>query len=179
MQRTNLIGVKELSVDTNLINLDYIKRYLSIDTDTHNILLEDLCKSATVEIEKFAGISIYAKTIRAEWLEAYEFVNLPKPIINEILTVKNGLDDTLTIETDYKVRGDDKKRICGDFINGLVVTYTAGYGINCPSDLKLAIVKNIAENFEQRTGIVMNNSNLLPNNWRTIALTYRPSWLMF
>ncbi len=178
MPTTNLIDVSESAVE-ELINLDYIKRYSSIDTDMHDILLESLLKSAIKEIETFAGISITKKTIRAEWSEAYTYVNLPKPIINEIVTVKDGEDNALTLNTNYKVRGQDKKRIYGDFSNGLVVTYNAGYGVDCPDDLKLAIVKNVADNFEQRTGIVFNNSNLLPNSWHTIAIKYRPTWVMF
>lgn len=152
---------------------------MTIETDTHDVLLNDLIKSARTEVEKLGGISIVEKTIRAEWSEAYEYVRLPYPKIKDIDTVYDGNETELELSNSYSVRGQDKKTIFGDFPGGLVVTYTAGYGDSTPEDLKLAIAKKVSEDFEQRTGIALESNSLLHNNWRPTVLNYRPTWMMF
>jgi uncharacterized phiE125 gp8 family phage protein len=178
MATTNLIDVTFSSEGSEVVDLTYVKLYAAISTSTHDTLLTSLIKAARIEIEKLASISIVTKTVRAEWDYVNESVVLPYPKINSITSLVSG-EDTLTLDTDYTVKGSSKKTIYGTFVNGLVATYTAGYGDSTPEDLKLAIAKHALENFEQRTGIVTNSSNVLPNNWRVTALNYRPTWLMF
>jgi uncharacterized phiE125 gp8 family phage protein len=178
MATTNLIDVTFSSIGSEVVDLAYVKLYAAISTSTHDTLLTSLIKAARVEIEKLASIAIVTKTVRAEWDYVNESVVLPYPIINSINSVVSG-EDTLVLDADYIVKGSKKKTIYGTFVNGLVVTYTAGYGSSTPEDLKLAIVKHVVDNFVQRYGISLSSSSILPNNWRTIALNYRPTWMMF
>jgi len=175
---TTLIDVSFSDEQSEVIDLDYLKRYMTIETDTHDVLLNDLIKSARTEVEKLGGISIVEKTIRAEWEQAYEYVRLPYPKIKSITSLKDGESTSLDI-TNYNVRGQDKKTIYGNFSTGLVVEYVAGYGDDTPEDLKLAIAKKVSEDFEQRTGIALESNSLLPNNWRPTVINYRPTWMMF
>ncbi len=176
---TNLISVEREITGAEVVDVAFVKRFLSISTDVHNTLLNDLIISAREEIEQVAGISIVEQTITAEWTEAYGETKLPNPKILSIVSVKNGLSEDLTLNTGYKVFGQSKKTIIGDFPKGLIVEYKAGYGSNTPNDLKLAIAKHVTENFEIRTGISIGNqsANLLPNNWRNTAINYRPTWI--
>lgn len=175
MPITNLIDISVVEEQAEVIDLAYVKKYLVISTDSFDSLLNDLIKAARIEVEKLAQISIVEKTIKAEWSEAYEFVNLPNPKINSVISVKDGND----IDVYHTKKGIDKVRIIGDFPSGLKVEYTTGYGSSTPEDLKLAIVKKISEDFEHRTGTSLETNNLLPNNWRVTAINYRPTWLMF
>jgi uncharacterized phiE125 gp8 family phage protein len=176
---TNLIDVSFSNEGNEVIDLTYVKSFASISTATHDVLLNNLIKSARIEIEKVAQISIVTKTVRAEWSEAYGAIKLPNPKILTITTVTDGDEVAQVLDTNYKVRGGEKKTIYGDFPNGLIATYTAGYGNDTPEDLKMCIAKHVLENFEQRTGIAAGQSSLLPNNWRVTALNYRPTWIMF
>ena len=175
---TNLIDVSFSNEGSEVIDLTYVKTYAIISTDSFDTLLTDLIKSARMEVEKTAQISIVTKTVRAEWSEVSDNCILPYPKINSITSLVSGTT-TLILDSDYKVKGQDKKTIYGTFSDGLVATYTAGYGSNTPEDLKRCIAKKVLEDFEQRTGISSNQSYLLPNNWQKVALSYRPTWLMF
>lgn len=175
---TNLIDVSFSSEGSEVIDLAYVKDYAIISTDNFDTLLNDLIKSARIEVEKVAQISIITKTVRVEWSQVSDDCVLPYPKINSITSLVSGTT-TLTVNSDYTVKGQDKKTIYGTFSDGLVATYTAGYGDSTPEDLKRCIAKKVLEDFEQRTGYSANQSNLLPNNWRTVALSYRPTWLMF
>lgn len=179
MAITNLISVEREITGNEVVDAAFVKRYLSISTTTHDTLLGDLIISAREEIEKVACISIVEQTITAEWSQAYGEIKLPNPKILSITSVKDNLDNDLVVNTNYKIIGQSKKTIIGDFPNGLVIEYTAGYGEDTPSDLKLAIAKHVTENFEIRTGISVDNQNinLLPNNWRNTAINYRPTWV--
>lgn len=179
MPATNLIEVVLSDEEAEVIDLNYVKRYATIETDVHNTLLSSLIISARQEVERFAQISIVSRQITAEWSEAYEFVRLPYAPHGSIITVKDGDNNLLTLDSDYKVKGTKHKMIYGDFSNGLKVNYHAGYNSDTPDSLKLAMTKNVLENFELRTGINISNNNasLLPNNWRNVALLYRPTWV--
>jgi hypothetical protein len=80
----------------------------------------------------------------------------------------NDLDYTLT-------KGENPKlKITRD--SEVVVVYDCGATVT--EDIELAVIKIVAEDFEFRTGIILNQSELLPNNWRQTALKYRRTWLM-
>jgi len=179
MAITNLIEVVLSEDETEVIDIAYVKTYATIETDSFDTLLNSLIIAARQEIEKYSQVSIVERQITAEWSEAYDFVRLPYMPHGTIITVKDGDDTLLTLDSDYKVKGTKQKIIYGNFTKGLKVNYHAGYGSDTPQALKLAMTKNVIENFEQRTGITISNNNasLLPNNWRKVALAYRPTWI--
>jgi uncharacterized phiE125 gp8 family phage protein len=179
MAQTNLIDVIRVKTGAEVVDTAFVKRYLSISTDTHDALLNDLIIAAREEIEKASCLSLVLQTVTAEWSAAYGDTRLPYPKIIAITSAKDNDNNILTLNTGYTLKGQDKKIITGDFQNGLVLVYTAGYGVNTPTDLKLAIAKHVSENFEVRTGISLSGAGmkLLPNNWRTTAAMYRPSWI--
>jgi uncharacterized phiE125 gp8 family phage protein len=179
MAQTNLIDTIRVKTGAEVVDTAFVKRYLSISTDTHDALLNDLIIAAREEIEKMSCLSLVLQTITAQWSAAYGDIRLPYPKIIDIISVKDNYDNILTLNASYTVMGQDKKIISGGFANGLVLVYTAGYGVNTPTDLKLAIAKHVSENFEVRTGISLSGAGmkLLPNNWRTTAAIYRPLWI--
>ena len=176
MPKTILYDVSISNEGNEVVELSFVKSFAGISTNTFDTLLTSLIKTARQEVEQYASISIVTKTIRAEWTETSQYVDLPYPLIGSITSVVSD-GATLVLDTGYTVKGQDKKRIYGTFPKGLVVTYAAGYGVNLPEDLKLCITKNVAENFEQRSGFAFNQVALLPNNWRNVAMKYRPKWM--
>jgi len=177
---TNLIDVSISDEGSEVVDLTYVKLYCQIDGSNHDALLMTLIKSARQDVEKYADISIVTKTIRAEWTSVSEYAILPKPRINDIDSVFDSQENELFLDSAYQIRGQDKKRIIGDFSNGLVVTYGAGYGTDVPEDLKMSITKKVLMDFEARTGLSVSNSQslLLPNSWEKTAIAYRPTWMI-
>lgn len=177
---TNLIDVTISNEGSEVIDLSYVKAYAQLTTTYQDTLLTTLIKSARKDIENYADISIVTKTIRAEWSEVSEYAILPKPKIGEVATMTTG-NETSLILADYTFKGSDKKRVLGNFPDGLVLTYDAGYGTDTPEDLKMAICKKVLMDFEHRTGINIANSqaDLLPNSWEKTAINYRPTWKVF
>lgn len=178
MPITNLIEVIKSTNESEVIDSSYVKTYIGIETNVHDILLNRLIIAAREEFEKVSQISVVERQITAIWSEAYTFVRLPYIPHGSIISVKNSADTALILDTDYKVQGSKQKRIYGNFINGLKVNYNAGYDVSdVPEEVKLAITKIVVENFEMRTGISAKNAYLLPNNWRKVAVSYRPTWI--
>lgn len=171
--KTILIDVSLTEVGDEVIDLAYVKSFSSISTTIHDSLLTNLIKSCRAEIEKLAGISIIEKEIVAEYECINESALLPFSPIGDIISVE--IDSIAT--NNYTLKGLKNKRLYGNFPNGAVVTYNAGFGANCPEDLKLCIAKFVLETFENRVGILSGSNNLLPNNWRSVALNYRPTWI--
>ncbi len=178
MPITNLIEVIKSEDEAEVIDIAYVKRYLGIETAVHDTLLNQLIIVARQEFEKASQVSVVERQITAIWSEAYTFVRLPYIPHGTIISVKNTADTVLVPDTDYKVQGSKEKRIYGDFASGLKVNYHVGYdAAEVPEDIKLAMTKNVVENFEMRTGISVKSTTLLPNNWRKVALRYRPTWI--
>lgn len=178
MPITNLIEVVKSPNESEVIDSSYVKTYLGIETNVHDILLNRLIISAREEFEKVSQVAVVNRQITAIWSEAYKYVRLPYMPHGDIISVKNTNNTLLILDTDYKVQGVTEKRIYGDFPAGLKVNYHAGFDSSeIPEDIKLAITKNVVENFEVRTGISAKNVYLLPNNWRKVAASYRPTWI--
>lgn len=177
MAITNLIEVIKSEDEVEVIDAAYVKTYLGIETTVHDTLLGRLIIVARQEFEQVSQISVAERQLTAIWSEAYTFVRLPYMPHGTIISVKDGADTALVLNIDYKVQGSKEKRIYGDFANGLKVNYHAGYNSDTPEDIKLAMTKNVVENFEMRTGISAKNTTLLPNNWRKVALRHRPTWI--
>jgi hypothetical protein len=175
---TNLIDVSFSNEGEEVVSSSYVKNFAAITTTTFDDLISILIKTARIEIEKLSQLSIITKTVRAEWSCVNESISLPYPKIISIVSLESGTS-ILVEGINYKVKGLSNKTIYGNFTDGLVVNYTAGYGITVPEDLKMCIAKHVLENFEQRTGISVSQNYLLPNNWRKTALSYRPTWIMF
>ena len=178
MPITNLIEVSFSDEEAEVIDIAYAKRFLSIETAVHDTLLNELIISGREEFEKASQMSVIKRQVTAIWSEAYTFARLPYMPHGTIISVKKADETALVIDTDYTVQGLKEKRIYGNFPKGLIINYNAGYEANeVPELIKLAIVKNVTENFEIRTGISAKNTMLLPNNWRKVAIKYRPTWM--
>lgn len=177
MPVTNLIEVIKSEDEAEVIDVSYVKTYLGIETTIHDTLLNRLIIAARQEFENVSQVSVVSRQVTAIWSDAYTFVRLPYIPHGDIITVKNANDTVLVLDADYTIQGIKEKRIYGDFPNGLKVNYHAGYNSDTPEDIKLAITKNVVENFEMRTGISATNAKLLPNNWRKTAIKYRPLWM--
>lgn len=168
-------------------DLDLAKKYMLIPTSDYDTLLNSLVKTAIYNIEKYAWISIYKYNVTAQWEALATKEPLPYcPCTSNTFTVTDRDNNTLTPEIDYRIEGLDYKYINPllPLQNCIKLTYQTGYDI-IPEDLFLAITKHVLDDFQMRQGVIIQTgrqngqSQILPNNWKSIADKYkRRTWIL-
>jgi uncharacterized phiE125 gp8 family phage protein len=148
------------------VSVDEAKAYMRIDADftDDDTLIEDMIASARQELEKFTGLSFITKELNY-YTEKLKF-ELPYGPVSEISYVKdaNGLD------VDYSQFGLDYPTLqVGTF--GVNVLYSAGF-IQLPKALKLAILKQVATDYEYRENFIEGSVNELSNDAINLAFKY-------
>lgn len=140
------------------ITITDVKNWLKVDFDDEDTLITSLITQIREIAEEASGLSLVEKTI--EYFEEdreliSDWLKLPYPEHDEITEVI--LDGTTLTASNYSVTGLTQKiiKVTGTVTatdtlndNGLKVTYTAKG--TCPSGIKLAMFKSIAETYEKR-----------------------------
>ena len=160
--------IKYSEIGTEPITSTEVKSWLKVDFTDEDTLISSLITQVRELAEEFSGLSLVVKTI--EYFEEDEeilsdWIKLPYPAHDSITEV-NG-----EVVTDYYSSGLNQKRIkIISFLTtdtddkGLYVKYTT-LG-TCPSGVKLAMLKEIADVYENRGnsfegGIQMLSSNFM------------------
>lgn len=155
------------------VTMDMLKKYVEIDFDAHNDLLVELLTSAREQMEKFLCVSLVPTTITARW-EELTTQELPYGPVREVISVTDISEDAIT--------GHALEGLLGSYMSlkanrssPTIINYKAGYVGLIPAPIRLGIMKIVCDDFEQRTGVNVNNIGVekLPNNWRTTARPYR------
>lgn len=159
-------GLEPLTIDT-------VKNYLKIDFDEDDLLLTDMITAAREQAEQITGLSLVEKTI-VLFDDDYELnYELPFPEHNEVTSVK--LDGTESLSSTQVIGNKVKKLILPATYTadatggGLEVTYTTTGA--CPEAVKIALLKNIVEWYENRGNTTDITANQLNEN--TIAILTR------
>jgi uncharacterized phiE125 gp8 family phage protein len=152
------------------VDLDRLKSYVQIRSNTHDNLLNELLTEAREEVEKFLCVSLVDTQITVRW-EEMETEELPYGPGRSLVSVK----DKDGSDVSHEVEG-----LIGDFISikadrseATVIKYVAGYLDSIPKPIALSIMKLVVDHFEERKGIVLQTSSSLPNNWKTTCRPYR------
>ena len=173
MTRTILNSVSCVESGSEPVTVAKAKTYLGIASTVHDTLLGELIVSARKEFEKASELKVIACTITAYYDSIDEYTYFPYAPVLTLTSVKDEDTNDLT----YILTKGDNPKLKITNSGEVVVVYTSGLA-TVTDDIKLAIIKIVAEDFEFRTGISVSQSNLLPNNWRQTALKYRRTWLM-
>lgn len=172
MIRTILNSVTCVESGSEPVTVAKAKTYLGIASTVHDTLLADLVISARKSFEQATELKLIASVVTAYYDSINEYAYLPFVPCLGITTVQDEDDTDLTYTL---TKGENPKlKITRD--SEVVVVYDCGATVT--EDIELAVIKIVAEDFEFRTGIILNQSELLPNNWRQTALKYRRTWLM-
>jgi len=149
-----------------------------------------LIKSARQSLEQYTQSSFASKKIHATWIESpkddiFEIPYGPIISIDAVYRIdEEGTEELLTLNSDYFVFGDQDAviKISKYWSSGIVsassirVEYTAGYGNaateTLPEPLKLAIMKEVATQYELREDIGPGMT-ILSNESKKIAGPYR------
>ena len=140
--------VTDLSVEP--VTLQEAKDYMRISSDSENDLIEELITSARERIEKFTGLSLGEKTLRAYWF----YYHVPAEIPYGPVTLINSVVDDNDVALEYTARGLQYKVLEAYSTQGLVIEYEAGFAV-APKGLKLAILKQVSTDYENRENYVV------------------------
>ena len=135
---------------TEPVTLQEAKDYMRISSDSENDLIEELITSARERIEKFTGLSLGEKTLRAYWF----YYHVPAEIPYGPITLINSVVDDNDVVLEYTARGLQYKVLEAYSTQGLVIEYEAGFAV-APKGLKLAILKQVSTDYENRENYVV------------------------
>ena len=182
---------------TEPVTLAEAKLFLKVTGTEEDSLITDLITSARRMLEKYTSSSFGTKTLHATWVEPtaddlYELPYGPHRSVDHVYRIDaEGTETAQTVNVDYWIRGDQdfyitigKKWSTGYPVStdSLRVEYTAGYGGTTtealPDELKVAILKQVATDYELRENISLSGGTVLSNESKTLANPYRRKlWL--
>jgi len=176
---------------TEPVSVAEAKLYCKVQDTADDTLFSTLITSARRMLEKYTMTSFAEKTIHATWVEVpkQNYVELPYgPIISvdHIYRIdEEGTEEELTLNSDYYVLGDQDAivKIVSYWSSGTILVnsiraeYKAGYDNaateDLPMELKLAILKQVATDYELRENIVAGVTTVLSNESKVLAGPYR------
>lgn len=176
---------------TEPVSVAEAKLYCKVQDMADDALFPVLITSARRMLEKYTMTSFAEKTLHATWVEVprTNYVELPYgPVISidHIYRIDHeGNEEELVLNSDYYVMGDQDAiiKITSYWSSGMVYVnsirceYKAGYGNaateTLPQELKLAILKQVATDYELRENIVQGISTVLSNESKILANPYR------
>ena len=135
--------VTDLAVEP--VTLQEAKDYMRISSDSENDLIEELITSARERIEKFTGLSLGEKTLKAYWF----YFHIPQEIPYGPVTLIDSVVNDEDVALEYTARGLQYKMLEAYSTQGLTIEYEAGFAV-CPKGLKLAILKQVSTDYENR-----------------------------
>lgn len=130
---------------TEPVTLQEAKDYMRISSNAEDDLIEELITSARERIEKFTGLSLGEKTLKAYWF----YFHIPAEIPYGPITAINSVVDDNDVELEYTARGLQYKTLEAYSTQGLTIEYEAGFTV-APKGLKLAILKQVSTDYENR-----------------------------
>ena len=135
--------VTDLAVEP--VTLQEAKDYMRISSESENDLIEELITSARERIEKFTGLSLGEKTLKAYWF----YFHIPQEIPYGPVTLIESVVNDEDVALEYTARGLQYKMLESYSTTGLTIEYEAGFAV-CPKGLKLAILKQVSTDYENR-----------------------------
>jgi hypothetical protein len=118
---------------------------MRISSESENDQIEELITSARERIEKFTGLSLWEKTLRAYWF----YIHIPQEIPYGPVTFIDSVVNDEDVAVEYTARGLQYKMLEAYSTTGLTIEYEAGFAV-APKGLKLAILKQVSTDYENR-----------------------------
>lgn len=142
------------------VTLNEMKLFLKVDFATDDTLITQMIKSARELCEEFTGRSFVESDVL--WIvdaEAGDVIRLPYPDIYEVFD-----------SAGVSFRGVSVVRAIFKYSGTFEIEYTTAG--NCPEGVKLAIMKAVAEAYENRQNTVEGSVARLPENTYNYLMQY-------
>lgn len=183
--------VTDISVEP--VTLSEAKDWLKVTGSADDDLITMLITVARKAMEKYTASTFAQKTIHTTWVEIPDnwVLNLahgPHISVDYVYLIdEEGTETAKTLNSDYYVYGDQDLIIALSKVwttsqslqYSARVEYKAGYGATAteplPDELKLAILKQIATDYDMRENIAEGTFGVLNNSSKSLAAPYRRS----
>ena len=171
----------DIQIKTDIANepvsLAEMLLYLNVDNSYWNTLVDTLITSSRVSLERYTGSTFGTKTLVATFQKVADNIDIPYGPVQSITNVKSidesGTKTTLVAGTDYLITGNNFKNIRFFGIDTPIeIEYVAGY-TSLPSDLKVAIMKQVAMDYQFRESVAEGSFSELSNSAKKLANSYR------
>lgn len=142
------------------VTLNEMKSYLKVDFATDDTLITQMIKSARELCEEFTGRSFVESEIL--WIveaESGDVIRMPYPDIYEVFDADG-----------VSFRGVSIVRAIFQYSGTFEIEYTTAG--NCPEGVKLAIMKAVAESYENRENTSDGSLVRLPENTYNLLMRY-------
>ncbi|VXC99187.1 head-tail connector protein [Sphingobacterium multivorum] len=135
------------------VTLQEAKKYCKVDEDytEEDSLITELISSARSSIEQWANISLVEKRIKV-YSDTTKTLWLPCSPVIEIEGVEDNEGNAIPFDQTIKF----KVRI--EQPGGYFITYKSGFK-PLPTDLKIAVLKQVATDFDNRENFIVNGNN--------------------
>jgi uncharacterized phiE125 gp8 family phage protein len=164
-------------ISSEPVSVATMKEYLNIDYGSWDSLIATLISSARTNLERYTGSTFGTKTLVSTFQQVASNIDIPYGPVQSITHVKSidegGVKTTLTAGTDYLITGNNFKNIRFFGIDTPIeIEYIAGY-TSLPSDLKIAIMKQVAIDFQYRESTIEGSVTELSNSAKRSIAGYR------
>jgi uncharacterized phiE125 gp8 family phage protein len=163
----------------DIVTTTEVKNWARISTSDDDALITILIAAMEEMAEKYTGLSFRTKDITIEYESFGNEVILPygpHTSVDAVRTKYQGAETTLA-SGEYYVTGQDYKtlHLIESFTDQqLEVDLTVGYGAaNVPDLIKLALLKAVLSNYEDRQDVVEGGGFVLPNESKKLLDHYR------
>lgn len=155
---------------TEPVQLTEAKNFCKIDISTDDDLLTAIIIGARQQCEAYTGVGFVEHNIVAVLNNSNGGIYIPYGPIQEIYEVTDNNGDTMILDSDYTLQGNEFKRIMTPKVEEITVTYFAGYN-QLPTVLKTALLNQIYYLYDNRSQGVDDISpiaKLLLNPYRRV-----------
>lgn len=157
-------------VITEPVQLSEAKDFCKIDISTDDTLLTAIIIGARQQCEAYTGVGFVQHSITAVLNNSNGGIYIPYGPIIDVISVQDNEGNTLILDSDYTLQGNEFKRLLYPKTDEVNVEYTAGYA-ELPTVLKTALLNQIYYIYDNRSqGIddISPIAKLLLNPYRRV-----------
>jgi hypothetical protein len=147
MNYNAVIDVARSGFGAEVITLSEVKEHLNITFNEYDTYIIGLIKKARYWAESYTGLAIVTQTVTAALNNSLGGIYLPYSPVKDLATIS---DISGTAVTDPTITGITHKRLMYPQSDYVLISYTAGYGDDCPDDIKAAMLEQIAYMWNNR-----------------------------
>lgn len=140
------------------ITLTEAKNFCKIDIGTDDDLINVLITAARQMCEAYTGIGFVEHNAVAVLNNSNGDIYIPYGPLLDINSVEDADGNTLVLDTDYTLGGNEFKRLRTPHANNITIDYTTGYTA-LPSPLKTALLNQVYYLYDNRA---IGNDNISP-----------------
>lgn len=162
----------------NIVTVSEAKDFCRITTSDDDTLIQLLIDSAEEMVVNFTSRTLRETSYTYEYKTFAKEITLPyapHKSVSEVRSKLNGVETVLDSDSYYLSGQEDKTlNIISPIYGGLEIDLVAGYGVaNVPKTIKLAILKTVLTNYENRQDDSMDNTYELANDTKALLKPYR------